>query len=70
MKALLEWLKVAIGERAVALLLARLLTKENVKKAITELLDYAEALALKTDTPIDNMIVAKLKEIAGIPKAG
>ena len=70
MKALLEWLKVAIGERAVALLLARLLTKENVKKAITELLDYAGTLALKTDTPIDDMVVAKLKEIAGIPKAG
>jgi len=66
MKALIEWLKKAIGEKAVAILLVNLLTKDNIVNLITLILEQAEALAQKTDTKIDDMVVAKLKEIAGI----
>ena len=66
MKKIFDWLKGAIGEKAVALLLANFLTAENIKKVITAILEQAENLALKTDTKIDDMIVKKLKEIAGI----
>ena len=66
MGKIFDWLKRIIGEKAVAILLADLLTLENIKKAIAEILDIAETLAKKTDTKIDDQIVAKLKEIAGI----
>ena len=66
MKNIIAWLKGAIGEQAANLLIAKLLTKENLKKFATSILDKAEELALKTETKIDDKIVAKLKEIANI----
>ncbi len=66
MKNILDWLKVAIGEQATAMLLAKFLTKENLRNVASGILDGAEKLALKTDTKIDDMVVAKLKEIAGL----
>lgn len=66
MKAILDWLKNVIGEKAVAVLLAQFLTKENILKVITFLLDQAEELAKKTGTTIDDQIVKKLKDILEI----
>jgi len=65
-RKIFDWLKGTIGEKAVALLLAKFLTKETVQKVIADILNQAEELALKTDTKIDDIVVAKLKEIAGI----
>ncbi len=66
MKNVLNWLKGAIGEKAVSILIAKLLTKENLKKLAKSALDKLEELAAKTETKIDDKIVAKLKELADI----
>ena len=66
MKAIIAWLKGLIGSPAVNILIAKLVTAENLKKLATAILDQAEELALKTETKIDDKIVAKLKEIAGM----
>jgi len=68
MKALITWIKNIIGEKAMAILLANIITKDNIVKIVTELLDILEELAKKTSTNIDDEIVKRLKEVLGIEK--
>jgi len=61
----MDWLKRVLGEQLFALVIKQLLTKENLDKFLVELLDAAEKLAEKTETKIDDRIVARLREILG-----
>ncbi len=66
MKNIIAWLKGAIGEQAAGILIAKFLTKDNLKKIAKSILNKAEELAANTKTKIDDKIVAKLKEIADL----
>lgn len=57
----------AIGEKAAAVLLSKMITKENIKKLVAGVLNQAEKLAKKTDTKIDDQIVRKIKDVLDIP---
>lgn len=65
-KKFLDDLKGKIGEQLFALLLAQLLTKENIIKFIDLLLDQLEELAKKTDTKIDDEALKKIREALNI----
>ncbi len=66
MKDFLNKIKDIIGEKALALLLAKFVTKENIVNLVTSLLNQLEELAKKTDTKIDDQIVKKLKDVLDI----
>jgi len=68
MKGLIEWIKKVIGEKAAAVLLSQIITKDNIVKVVTDLLNIMEELAAKTETTIDDDIVKKLKEVLNIDK--
>jgi hypothetical protein len=72
MKKILEMIKGFVGEKLLALLLAQFLTPENIKKAVTEALEILDDLAKKTETPIDDEVIARVRStfgIADIPEA-
>jgi hypothetical protein len=66
MKKILDWAKGFIGEKILAIILSQLLTPENLKKSATELLEFFDDLAKKTETPIDDQVIAKIRETFGI----
>ena len=59
----ITWLLSYVGPTAVSALINKYLTKENLDKGIESLISIAEKLADKTETKIDDQIVARLKEI-------
>ena len=56
---IMNQLKGLINEKMLALLLAKLVTRNNILK----LLDALEALANKTSTRLDNITITKIREI-------
>ena len=56
-------IKTSIGEALFKIVMAQLLTKENIILAINWLLDTAQNLAEKTETKIDDEAIAKIREI-------
>lgn len=66
MKKLIETLKGFIGEKLLAFMLAQFLTPENIRKAITEAIEVLDDLAKKTETPIDDEVIARVRSAFGI----
>jgi len=66
MKKFLDYLKEKFGEKLLALLLAQVLTPENIKEALMSLLNYAEEMAQKTETKIDDNAILALKKALGL----
>ncbi len=67
MKMLLNWLKGVFGEQILAILIAKLLTKNNIVSAVDAILDMAENLALKTPTKLDDKALLQIREALNIP---
>jgi len=51
----------------VGVFLDNFVTEENYHSTADEVLDFFERLAAKTDNEIDDRVVAKVREILGIP---
>ena len=66
MKDFWNKIKDTIGEKALALLLAKFVTKENIVNLLTSLFGQLEELAKKTDTKVDDQIIKKLKDVFDI----
>ena len=56
-------IKTSIGEALFKIVMAQLLTKENIILALNWVLDMLEDLAKKTDTKLDDEAIAKIREI-------
>jgi len=56
-----------LGDQITAIILAKLLTKENIIKGVDYILDIGEELAKKTDTTIDDIALKKIREALNIP---
>jgi len=63
MKEFWNKIKDTIGEKAVALLLAKFVTRENILKLANSILEQLEELAQKTDTKLDDQIIKKIKDV-------
>ncbi len=67
MKNVLNWIKSYIGEKLLAIILAQVLTPENIRKAAAEVLEILDDLAKKTETTFDDEAIKKIRETFNIP---
>ena len=68
MKNIIEWLKGIVGDNIIKIVLAKLLTKENILKALDYVLDLAEELALKTEKDWDDKALKAIREALNVPE--
>lgn len=66
-KGWLQGIIATLGEKVVAQLIEKHLTKENVINAIDAGLDVLENLAAKTSTKLDDKVLKKLRDGLNIP---
>lgn len=68
MKKMLDYLKGMLGEKILAIVLAQILTVDNIKSALNSLLEAGEELAAKTETKIDDNALAVIRKALDIEK--
>jgi|LGOV01.1.fsa_nt_gb hypothetical protein len=66
-KKILDWLKAVVGDKIVILLVDKLLTKDNIIKAVDSVLDALEDLTAKTGTKVDDAAVKAIRDALNIP---
>ena len=68
MKNILNWLKSVVGDRMVALIIARLLTKENILKGVDYVLDIGENYAAGTVADWDDSALKAIRDALNVPE--
>lgn len=68
MKNVFNWLRGVAGDKIAVAIISRLLTKENILKAIDYVLDIAEELALKTKGDWDDKALKAVRDALNVPE--
>ncbi len=63
----LNGIKSTIGEKLLTILLAEVLTKDNILKAADWILDFLQDMATKTETTVDDTAIKKIRDTFNIP---
>jgi len=66
-KGFLNGIVATLGEKVVAQLIKKYLTKENIISAVDGALDFLEELAEKSETEIDDKVLASIRSALNIP---